>query len=877
MRLISCHIENFGKLHDITYNFNEHLNIILKDNGWGKSTFVTFIKVMLFGFENESKRKVIERERGKFAPWNGKVYGGQLVFESNGRQYRIERTFGSKEKEDSFALYDNVTNLLTNDFKMGNGNIGEELFNINRESFGNTVFIAQLNCKTSVTDDIYAKIGNVSSDISDMSQYEIVQSKLKKELDRLTPHRKSGELYKLNDEINKLNAEIKNKDVQKNALHNLQNQLEKLNSRKEELQKDDNNIQDEIRKLSSIKDSKVLLQKYNELKSVKLQAMYRLKEEQNLFPVRIPQMDEVDQYIKYQTSAMVYKENAANYSLDETQKSRLIELNKKFSKGIPNEEVMDDLEKKIETLQVYEKQINENTLSQNEMKELNYLSQVFKNGLPDAQYLDSLIEKWEERKNRKNNINAKSNLLQTVKSVNEAPKRSISKIVKIIKVILAIFIIFIGVIGCFSVLPLGIIFIAIGVALLLKKKPSLSKKKEELCQCEDYEEEIAKDTEFVQYVDKEISEFMNNFQGDVSEQKVSESLYLLKNQVEKYNKLMFMYQECNKAEDIQTYDNLKSKIMQVLEMYCEDVTQCDYLKVFMDLKNLVSEYKNLVLRAQKNQEQLNKYFAMSAEVKNFLNSLGITENDDAGNVLRAIGDRLNKIEFLNKDMEEKTEAINDFEKHNNISLLLHNDTLPSVEKTSEELVDLSQSMKKKIDDVKDEILGNRQSQNAVMTELDRIDECEENLIKTKENYEELHHRYDILGKTRDYLEKAKINFSSKYMDPVKQSFDKYYGMIAKNDDKKYQLDANLNMSLTECGGQREIELLSEGYQDLVGICRRMAMIDAMYEKEKPFILLDDPFVNFDSKKMEGALKFMDEISKEYQVIYMTCHESRKID
>ena len=47
-----------------------------------------------------------------------------------------------------------------------------------------------------------------------------------------------------------------------------------------------------------------------------------------------------------------------------------------------------------------------------------------------------------------------------------------------------------------------------------------------------------------------------------------------------------------------------------------------------------------------------------------------------------------------------------------------------------------------------------------------------------------------------------------------------------------------------------------------------------YKEEKPFLVMDDPFVNLDKEKMELAKGFLRAISKEYQVLYFTCHESR---
>ena len=46
MKLLSCHVENFGKLSDFSYVFEEGLNVFLAENGWGKSTLAAFLKVV---------------------------------------------------------------------------------------------------------------------------------------------------------------------------------------------------------------------------------------------------------------------------------------------------------------------------------------------------------------------------------------------------------------------------------------------------------------------------------------------------------------------------------------------------------------------------------------------------------------------------------------------------------------------------------------------------------------------------------------------------------------------------------------------------------------------------------------------------------------
>ena len=85
MKLVSCHVENFGKLADFSFRFEEDLSVLFAENGWGKSTFAAFLKVMFYGFDGENRRNEDGNERLRYRPWNGGVYGGSIVFASGGR------------------------------------------------------------------------------------------------------------------------------------------------------------------------------------------------------------------------------------------------------------------------------------------------------------------------------------------------------------------------------------------------------------------------------------------------------------------------------------------------------------------------------------------------------------------------------------------------------------------------------------------------------------------------------------------------------------------------------------------------------------------------------------------------------------------------
>ena len=144
-----------------------------------------------------------------------------------------------------------------------------------------------------------------------------------------------------------------------------------------------------------------------------------------------------------------------------------------------------------------------------------------------------------------------------------------------------------------------------------------------------------------------------------------------------------------------------------------------------------------------------------------------------------------------------------------------------------------------------------------------------------ETYNAEYKRYGLIEKTREHLANAKVSFTCKYTNGITKGFNKYYSMIANDMTDKYFLDAEGNVTVEEKGLQRDKRYLSAGKRDMAGICMRMALVDAMYEGEKPFVIFDDPFVNLDKDKVTGGLDLLKDISKEYQVIYFTCHDSRR--
>ena len=78
MIIKEIYIENFGKLSGFRQKFSEGLNIIVRENGYGKTTLAAFIKSMLYGIESNRKHSLLDNPRKRYTPWQGGYFGGWI-------------------------------------------------------------------------------------------------------------------------------------------------------------------------------------------------------------------------------------------------------------------------------------------------------------------------------------------------------------------------------------------------------------------------------------------------------------------------------------------------------------------------------------------------------------------------------------------------------------------------------------------------------------------------------------------------------------------------------------------------------------------------------------------------------------------------------
>lgn len=150
---------------------------------------------------------------------------------------------------------------------------------------------------------------------------------------------------------------------------------------------------------------------------------------------------------------------------------------------------------------------------------------------------------------------------------------------------------------------------------------------------------------------------------------------------------------------------------------------------------------------------------------------------------------------------------------------------------------------------------------------------EEELLAEKDRLEK---RHRAICTARQILLRAKDNLAARYLEPVEKGCRYYMGLLSGANAENIRFSADGAPLIEEDGVLRKIDGYSVGAQDLLSFCVRIALADVLFAAEPPVLILDDPFVNLDDEKTERAKWLTRELSKRYQILYLTCKKERAL-
>lgn len=160
--------------------------------------------------------------------------------------------------------------------------------------------------------------------------------------------------------------------------------------------------------------------------------------------------------------------------------------------------------------------------------------------------------------------------------------------------------------------------------------------------------------------------------------------------------------------------------------------------------------------------------------------------------------------------------------------------------------------------------------------VSKLQEIKDREKSYKQDLVEYQKKVEIISKAKMYLDDAKNSYISNYKDNIVDSLKKYIAVFDEKLAETVMMDTELALKVMEGADAKEMAYFSAGYKDVMWFCERLAIVDSVYKTEKPVLILDDAFAAMDDKMTKKAVGLLKELSKDMQIIYMTCRESDKV-
>lgn len=856
MKLLRCHVENFGILSDFDLTFTEGLNVLCRENGFGKSTLAAFLKAMFYGLP-KTRAKASERKR--YDPWQGGKYGGFLEFEYRGSQYRVTRYFG--KKEDSFSLTDLTNRTESTAFSE---KLGEELFQLDADSFARSTFVPQLSDREiTATTSIRAKLTNLVEDTNDLNNFDTAMKKLQE-------YRKSLKLFKgeggqtaqLRRECRELEASIHSTAEKKEPLEAVCQQIDALNREKNEKTAQQAFLREQIRQADA---RKALHLQQENLERLRGQVRGREKELAGLdeqYPKGYPSLEALETQKENLTRALHARqrmESRATANADgisEEEREELSALNRLFSQGVPGEEALEGWEKLRQERDICLHSREAGGLSSQEQADYRYLKKTFAQGAPEIAQIQEV--------QRQSGRIAQLQSLQHTKM--DRPVRDRTIVQMIAGSVLLLF----GLVMLAMKLPLlGGCALALGGGVLLL---GVFAGKRSAAAANAAAEAEARELADLQ---RQLSAFLGRYGMDASDPE--EKLAALLTDRQRYLDLSRRNTEWaeQRRQTEARLEQIQSTLQQAFEKFYPG--ECYDDGFIKKLREAVERYRHLnwrvaeerERRSRENDQDRQEVRQATDAVQQFLEAFGLSGQTASECLQKAQAD-VHRRKLLCEELENAKNALDDFLKKNGDVGPAQQNVLPEAE-VLEQQERLTQA---RLDELEQELQQVRAQRRSLQASVECIPEWEDRLTALEDDLREAERKCDLTDRTMALLEKAKDALANSYMDKIEQGFRSYTQQLFPRQLGSVMVDKDLQPHIDVQGAAREVESFSAGLADSILLCMRLALVDALFGEETPFLILDDPFVNLDDEHTRRALAMLQEMAETHQILYLVCNTGR---
>lgn len=853
MILLSCHVEHFGKLSKFDLNFEEGLQPLLRENGWGKTTLAVFIKAMLFGLPKTTKRKLDENERKKYTPWRGGAYGGELVFAVGEREYRIERYFGEVEGEDTFALYDNRTNKLSDDY---GADVGERLFGLNAAAYERSTFFSGRNVEfDGAANSMTAKLNGLLEDEEDIGAYDKAIEKLDEARKRYKQDKGTNglldrlevERYELNRKIEEAKRAERSLFACKERAEGIQRELTRANEALELAERRYEEAAEEKARLELQGRYRAMHEKWQEYRT-------SFSKEEEFFRGRIPTAEELDEIERKEREKKGLEGQRSALPLDD-----YTEVRRRFAGTAPSEELdtlkqhaaeADVLIKQVQTLravdgETYAQCGRELDLCREELSTLPLLTKeeaLSKEVEAQNDFDAAAAAAGEHRKREKPFHQGRGGfiagmLLSALVFAGGALAAVLLFVFKggemfpLLLILLALAAL--GLVGLCTLVPVFLLREkAVGRALL------------------SYEKERQTIDEDIKQTSERLKETRLAVGNAMRREELLRRVSELEDEVDRYCRAQELLSELFPHE----------VALKPLGRRAENES---WTVRYYRYSQAVENYRKYLVLTAKEEE-------LTAQIEALQKELSAFEARYRANAA-AVRSRLLTYEFYRNELKKQEEAISSFEEEKGIA----SDFLE--EQLSDRTEEMSRDRKARLAEkaeIEERARKCAREEEGFAAIADALPELESLLLSKQAESAAATKKYETLKNTKKYLQRAREDLSARYMGKMQESLLLYLKEFQGERLGQFGFDTELSLVFRAEGKKQDTASLSKGYRAVLDFCARLSLIDALYPEEKPFLVLDDPLADLDGDNLKVALSALKRAASRYQILYFVCHESR---
>ncbi|MBO4261734.1 MAG: AAA family ATPase [Clostridia bacterium] len=868
MKLVEINIAGFGKLSDVKIGFGDGLNSFKWDNGEGKSTLCEFITAMFYGMESTKANDKELKPRAHYLPFAGGVYGGAIVFKDvvDGRETecRIERTFDKKS-----ATQDVVRYYIGGELRPA-GDVGYEIFGVGQETFRKLVYMNPFVMVPEGNSEISGKIGNFEGD--ETGRFTKAREDIDNAKKELRAKRAvsggGGKIPVLEKEIDELSIKLR-------TLENVRKTLpDKYLAREEAI----GEISARKELLKNLSERQNVLEKWDEYG--RRAEMLKAKEKRlsgiaAKYPSGFPKDYEINNMCE---AARTIKINRGLYDMlgfSAEDKARYDKISEYIDNG-RNSQYGDDSAFGIDFERL------ENDISDVYATEANAdaREEAFTKGSTIPGHAE-LAKKFSGREAEADRLAGEIGALERtvelasaalVREKRESGEReekrrrssTLKAVLGTVLLTLGIAAAAVGIILLAAGYPVrfvsylliggGAALAVIGVIMFIARAAANGKNGGNSIEALENAFDAAK-----RELDDRLAAFGPEYTGSHGAVLFSEN-----HKTFTANLRLLSDEKIDLSRVRSRIADKRASVDRFFEIF--DVRDGSLRQKLEALKSMRNEHKTLSEKLESSRETGSTIErakqVLSAFIKTYMPETSVSELSESPETVRTdvqIAKALyDEVMSDRKSIEEFKAALGSEER-----------PLPADDAETARKAEELKAWEARLREIEIDI---RSTEN----EVSYIGECQSKIAEAKEKLEAANVFYAELDFADKLIERAEKELKDRYIGPVSKKFDSYREALSEAVGASVTMRRDFTVEYESAGAIRSQSHLSTGQLACVALCVRMALTEGIMGDDNCFFVLDDPFMSLSNNNLEAVKGLLKKLSKNRQIIYLTCSNERML-